>query len=140
MSDLVFTPEAEVYLDTAVPNKARIFDYLLGGDANFKADRAAAAKISRIIPSLPKWVRLRRAFVQEAAYTLYQNGFNQFLDLGSGMPTENDLHVAVPKANIVYSDTNPVAVSYGQSLFAELLKTSGLPPPKDPLLKKLIPT
>jgi hypothetical protein len=121
MSEMVFTPEAEVYLDTAVPNQARIFDYLLGGVSNFEADRTAADKIVQIIPSLPKWVRLRRAFVQEAAYMLYKKEFRQFLDLGSGMPTENHLHVAVPRARIVYSDANPVAVSYGQSLFAEFV-------------------
>lgn len=121
MNNLVPIPEAEIYLDTAVPNQARIFDYLLGGASNFEADRTAADKIVQIIPSLPKWVRLRRAFVQEAAYMLYKKGFRQFLDLGSGMPTENHLHVAVPRASIVYSDTNPVAVSYGQSLFAEFV-------------------
>lgn len=121
MNKLVFTSEAEVYLDTAVSNQARIFDYLLGGTANFEADRTAADKIVHLIPSLPKWVRLRRAFIQEAAYTLHKNGFKQFLDLGSGMPTENHLHIAVPRARIIYSDTNPVAVSYGQSLFAEFV-------------------
>jgi hypothetical protein len=121
VNELVFTSEAEVYLDTAVPNKARIFDYLLGGTSNFAADRLAVEQLIQLIPSLPKWVRLRQAFVQEAAFTLYQNGFNQFLDLGSGIPTENHLHIAVPKARIIYSDTNPVAVSYGQSLFAEFV-------------------
>lgn len=121
MNKPVFSPEAEFYLDTAVPNQARMFNYLLGGDANFKADRTAVHAITQHIPSLPTWVRLRRAFIQEAAHTLYQKGFRQFLDLGSGMPTENHLHSTVPSANIIYSDTNPVAVSYGQSLFAEFV-------------------
>lgn len=118
-TDLILTPEAEFYLDTAVPNKARIFDYLLAGTANFEADREAAEKMLQVAPSLRKWIRLHRAFSQEAAYHLYQKGFRQFLDLGSGMPTENQLNVSIPKARIIYSDTNPVAVSYGQSLFAE---------------------
>lgn len=113
------TPEAETFLDTAVPNMARVFDYLLGGIANFEADREAADELLKHIPSLRKWTRLRRAFIQEAAGTLYKDGFKQFLDLGSGMPTENHLHIAVPDARVVYSDINPVAVSYGQSLFAE---------------------
>lgn len=121
MNEMAFTPEAEVYLDTAVPNKARILDYLMGGETNFESDRTAATKLTRYIPALPKWIRLRRAFVQEAAHTLYKNGFNQFLDFDSGMPSENHLHVTIPKAKIVYSDTNPVAVSYGQSLFAEFV-------------------
>jgi hypothetical protein len=121
MNELAFSPEAEAYLDTAVPNKARILNYLSGGAANFKADRKAAKKILKIVPSLPKWIWLHRAFVQEAAYTLYQSGFNQFLDLGSGMPSETHLHSNIPDARIVYSDTNPVAVSYGESLFAEFV-------------------
>jgi len=113
------TPEAETFLDTAVPNMARVFDYLLGGIANFEADREAADELLQHIPSLRKWTRLRRAFIQEAAGDLYRDGFNQFLDLGSGMPSENHLHIAVPEARVIYSDINPVAVSYGQSLFAE---------------------
>jgi hypothetical protein len=120
-ADLILTSEAEIYLDTAVSNKARIFDYLLGGTANFEADREAAEKMLLLAPALRKWVRLHRAFSQEAAYKLYQDGFRQYLDLGSGMPTENQLHVTIPQARIVYSDTNPVAVSYGQSLFAEFV-------------------
>ena len=120
-NDFIISPEAEMFLDTAVPNTARIFDYLLGGTINFEADREAAEKLLQIAPSLRKWVRLRRAFIQEAAYTLHNQSFTQFLDLGSGMPTENHLHASVPTANIVYSDFNPVAVSYGQSLFAEFV-------------------
>lgn len=121
VSSHVLSPEAEIYLDTAVPHIARIFDYLLGGTANFEADREAAEKLLHIIPCLRQWVRLRRAFIQEAAHTLSKAGFSQFLDLGSGMPTENLLHASVPTACIVYFDTNPVAVSYGQSLFAEFV-------------------
>ncbi|MCP4425888.1 MAG: hypothetical protein GY803_15455 [Chloroflexi bacterium] len=115
----IMTPEAESFLDTTVPNMARIFDYLLGGTANFEADREAVENLLQHIPSLRKWARLRRAFIQEAALNLYHEGFGQFLDLGSGMPTENHLHIAVPDACVIYSDINPVAVSYGQSLFAE---------------------
>ena len=121
MNELAFSPEAEAYLNTAVPNKARIIDYLSGGAAHFKADRKAAKKILKIIPSLPKWFWLRRAFVQEAAYLLFRLGFNQFLDLGTGMPSETHLHSNIPNARIIYSDTNPVAVSYGESLFAEFV-------------------
>ncbi len=115
------TPEADLFLDTAVPNTARIFNYLLGGTANFETDRQAADKLLQTIPSLQKWVRLRRAFIQEAAQTLHNQGFTQFLDLGAGIPTENHLHASIPTARIIYCDANPVAVSYGQSLFAEFI-------------------
>jgi hypothetical protein len=119
--DHVLTSEAEFFLDTAVPNMSRIFDYLLGGTTNFEADREAADALLKQIPSLRKWTRLHRAFVQEATFTLYNENFTQFLDLGSGMPGEHQPHHAIPNARIVYSDINPVAVSYGQSLYAEFM-------------------
>lgn len=112
-------PTTAVFLNTAVPNMARIFDYLSGGTAHFEVDRQAAAAIQQFIPSLPKWVRLRRAFIQEAASRLYSAGFRQFLDFGSGMPADDHIHAFVPEAHVVFSDLNPVAVSYGQSIFDE---------------------
>jgi hypothetical protein len=108
-----------IFLDTSLPNLARIFDYMVGGTANFEIDRQAAAEMLRILPSLQKWVRLRRAFIQEAAQILHEEGFTQFLDLASGMPSNDHLHTFTPGCRIVYSDINPVAVSYGRSLFAD---------------------
>ncbi len=113
------SPATAVFLDTSVPNVARIFDYLAGGTANFEVDRRAAAAMSNVIPSIQKWVRLRRAFIQEAARQLYEGGFRQFLDFGSGMPADDHIHAFTPEAHIVFSDINPVAVSYGQSFFAD---------------------
>lgn len=109
----------DTFLDTNVPNMARIFDYLTGGSAHFEADRRAAAEMLAFIPSLKKWVRLRRAFIQEAVHKLYQQGVRQFLDLGSGMPTTDHFHTVAPDAHIIYSDINPIAVSYGNSLFSD---------------------
>jgi hypothetical protein len=112
------SPASAVYLNTDVPNLARIFDYLAGGTINYNADRQAAAVMQTLIPSLGKWVRLRRAFIQEAAAQLHAAGFRQFLDFGSGMPADDHIHAFAPEAHVVFSDLNPVAVSYGQSIFA----------------------
>ena len=111
--------DTSAFLDTSLPNAARIFDYLVGGTANFEVDRQAAVEMLKILPSLQKWVRLRRAFIQEAAQILYNEGFTQFLDLASGMPSNDHLHSFAPDCRIVYSDINPVAISYGRSLFSE---------------------
>jgi hypothetical protein len=73
-----------------------------------------------LIPSLRKWVRLRHTFIREATLVLYEEGFRQFLDMGSGIPTEDHIHTPLAEARFVYSDINPVAVSYGSSLFAHL--------------------
>ncbi len=114
------TGSSSQFLDTSVPNMARIFDYLTGGSTHFEVDRIAAEQMVKLIPSLRKWVRLRRAFIQEAALVLFEEGFRQFLDLGSGIPTEDHIHASIPEGRIVYSDINPVAVSYGNSLFKDL--------------------
>ncbi|WP_420643364.1 SAM-dependent methyltransferase [Candidatus Leptofilum sp.] len=108
-----------IFLDTSLPNMARIFDYMIGGTAHFEVDRLAAAEMLKMLPSLRKWVRLRRAFIQEAAQILRLEGFTQFLDLASGMPSDDHLHAFAPGCRIVYSDINPVSVSYGRSLFSE---------------------
>ncbi len=110
-------PNTAAFLDTTLPNVARIFDYLVGGTANFEVDRQAAEEMLNILPSLRKWIRLRRAFIQEAAQILHAEGFTQFLDLASGMPSDDHLHAFAPDCRIVYSDINPVAVSYGRSIF-----------------------
>lgn len=110
-------PNTAAFLDTSLPNGARIFDYLVGGTAHFEVDRQAAHEMLKLLPSLRKWIRLRRAFIQEAAQILRSEGFNQFLDIASGMPSNDHLHAFAPGSRIVYSDINPVAVSYGRSLF-----------------------
>ena len=108
------------FLDTTKPNTARIFNYLLGGSAHFKVDRQAANRLLSVLPSLDKWVRLRHAFALEATHVLHAQNFRCFLDLGSGMPTDDHIHTFLPNSHIIYSDINPIAVSYGNSLFAEL--------------------
>jgi hypothetical protein len=112
--------EPSLFLDTNLPNMARIFDYLGGGSAHFESDREAAAQMIVLIPSLKKWVRLRRAFIQEAVLQLTSEGFFQYLDLGSGMPSDDQIHQFTPTSRVIYSDINPVAVSYGNSLFNDL--------------------
>ncbi|MCP5095030.1 MAG: hypothetical protein GY943_05725 [Chloroflexi bacterium] len=119
-NDYYSSEESSIFLDTTVPNMARIFDYLVGGSTHFESDREAAKKMLKLIPSLQKWVRLRRAFIQEAVHTLSSEGFAQFLDFGSGMPSNDHIHQFAPNAHVIYSDINPVAVSYGNSLFQDL--------------------
>lgn len=98
----------------------RIFDYLSGGSANFEIDRIVANQMSALMPSLPNWARLRRAFVSEAAPRLKSDGFEQFLDLGTGMPCEDLIHTFVNDAAIIYSDINIVAISYSKSYFSKM--------------------
>ncbi len=109
-----------LHLNTTEPNMTRIFDYLTGGFTNFEVDRLAAKEMMKSFPLLQTWVRLGKAFIQEAVKHLYQDGFVQFLDMGSSIPSEEGLHTFAPAANIIYTDINPIAVRFGNSLYSKM--------------------
>lgn len=90
---------------------ARIYDYFLGGVHNFKADREAAERIAAMMPTAPAMAKANRAFLRRGVRYLADAGVRQFLDLGSGMPTQGSVHEIAPEARVVYVDIDPVAVS-----------------------------
>ncbi len=109
-------------IDTSVPNVARVYDALLGGKDNFAVDRAQAARLTEIDPSLPVLVRQNREFVNRVVIWAAGRGIGQFLDLGAGLPTHPAVHEAArditPSARVVYVDQDPVVVLHAQSLLA----------------------
>lgn len=114
------TPADAAPSPTDVPNAARIYDYTLGGTDNFPVDRAAAEYMFSLVPSTPKWVRMLRGFLGEAARRLGEEGFTRFVDFASGLPTEDHVHAAVPGAKVVYSDTDPYTVERARELVGGL--------------------
>ena len=80
-------------IDTTTPNVARIYDYLLGGKDNFAADREAAEQLIAAIPDVAAIARDNRSFLGRVVrYLAAQGGIRQFLDLGSGLPTQANVH------------------------------------------------
>ena len=108
--------------DTSVPNIARMYDYWLGGKDNFAADREAADRQARAIPQLPWLARQNRGFLQRAVNFCAREGVTQFLDIGSGLPTNQNVHEVAqlvnPAARVVYADIDPVVVSHAQALLS----------------------
>lgn len=107
--------------DTSVPNVARMYDVLLGGKDNFESDRAAVAKIVELEPDSPFVARRNRAFLRRAVRFLAgEMGVRQFLDIGSGLPTMDNVHEVAqetdPAARVVYVDNDPVVLSHGRAL------------------------
>jgi hypothetical protein len=105
------------------PNIARMYDYYLGGAHNFAADREAAQRAIDIFPDLPRVVQTGRAFLRRAVTFLLEQGIDQFLDVGSGIPTAGNVHEVAQRANpaarVVYVDIDPVAVSHSRSLLRD---------------------
>jgi SAM-dependent methyltransferase len=110
-------------LDLEQPSAARIYDYLLGGFHNFDVDRAAARKITGLLPDMPLYMRTNRTFLRRIVRFLTDQGIDQFLDLGSGIPTVGNVHEiaqqANPSARVVYVDNEPVAVTHSKTILED---------------------
>ncbi|WP_016701221.1 SAM-dependent methyltransferase [Actinoalloteichus spitiensis] len=107
-------------VDVSQPNPARMYDYALGGAHNFAVDRDAFDRLAEIDPDAPLVGRTNRAFLRRAVRYCLGRGVRQFLDLGSGIPTEGNVHeiaqTAAPDARVVYVDNEPVAVSHTRQI------------------------
>lgn len=100
-------------IDVTVPNAARVFDFLYGGQDNFAADRKAATVLVESAPSIASAPASARAFRHRVIrYLAADVGIGQFLDVGDGMvPSANTHEVAQavdPSCRIVYVESDPM--------------------------------
>jgi S-adenosyl methyltransferase len=109
-------------VDITRPSVARVYDYYLGGSHNFESDRAFGRRVVDVYPALPIVLRENRAFLRRVVRHLVGAGVDQFLDLGSGIPTVGNVHEVAhavnPAARIVYVDHDPVAVTHSRELLS----------------------
>jgi hypothetical protein len=110
-------------INTGVPNPARIYDYFLGGKDNFPADREVAEQVVAIAPVARDIVEDNRAFLRRAVRLLAgEAGIRQFVDLGSGLPTQGNVHeiaqAVAPDARVVYVDNDAMVVTHSRALLA----------------------
>jgi hypothetical protein len=108
-------------IDASRPSPARLYDYCLGGSDNFRADREAAETIRARMPELADAAWANRGFHQRAAVWMAAfRGIGQFIDIGSGLPTQNNTHQAVqkvsPDARVVYVDHDPLVRVHSNAL------------------------
>jgi hypothetical protein len=107
---------------TDIPYPARVYDYLLGGKDNFAADREMAELSLRVMPEVLDSARANRKFLARAVRFLCDSGIQQFLDIGTGLPTSpNTYEIAqsgAPGARVVCVDSDPVVVLRAESLMA----------------------
>jgi hypothetical protein len=111
-------------VDLTRPSPARLYDYLLGGINNFPVDRQAAEKLKAEAPDVIDAMWANRGFHGRAAVWMAERGIQQFIDIGCGLPTQNNTHQAVqrvvPGIHVVYVDIDPlVAAQAGPLLTAD---------------------
>ena len=104
-------------IDPAVPNAARVADFLNGDRNNFEADRRAARVMLTSAPAIAAIVPAVLAFQQRAVrFLAVEAGVRQFVDVGTGLPgveTNRDIfHTADPASRVVYVDNDPMVLSY----------------------------
>jgi hypothetical protein len=111
-------------VDLNHPSVARMYDYYLGGEANWEIDRQLADKILAAYPVVKPITRANRLFLHRVVRHLVKLGVRQFVDIGSGVPTMGHAHqiadsVAPGEARVVYVDYEPVAVAHSRALLRE---------------------
>ncbi|MQA94130.1 MAG: SAM-dependent methyltransferase [Streptosporangiales bacterium] len=125
MADESAIPAGIEGIDTSRPSIARLYDYLLGGTQNFPIDREIAAKTLQVVPQLRDVARDNRAILIRGVRHMAEAGIRQFLDLGSGLPTEQNTHQVVqrvaPDARVVYVDIDPLVREHALALLGDSL-------------------
>ncbi|WFE19589.1 SAM-dependent methyltransferase [Solwaraspora sp. WMMD937] len=112
---------APVGVDTTRPSVARVYDYMLGGKDNFAVDRQAGQMALQVTPDGPLAARANRGFLRRAVrHLVAEAGVRQFLDIGSGLPTQGNVHEIAhqvdPQVRVVYVDSDPMVLAHGRAL------------------------
>ncbi|MFH9085682.1 SAM-dependent methyltransferase [Streptomyces sp. NPDC017673] len=104
-------------IDTSKAHPARVYDWLLGGKDNYPVDEAVG---ERLPAEARDAARQNRQFMHRAAAWLAGQGIDQFLDIGTGIPTQPNLHQIVqeivPTAKVVYTDNDPIVLRHAEAL------------------------
>ncbi|MFJ6983591.1 MULTISPECIES: SAM-dependent methyltransferase [unclassified Streptomyces] len=113
-------PTDAVEIDTSRPHPARMYDWYLGGKDNYPVDEAMGRQMLALDPRVPVMARVNRAFMHRATRWLADRGVRQFLDVGTGIPTEPNLHQVAqrtaPDARVVYCDNDPIVLAHAAAL------------------------
>jgi hypothetical protein len=114
-----------IEIDPTVAHGSRVYDYLVGGDDNFEADRAAARGMAEAQPGgiagIQSNCRTNRIFLGQAVrYLVEECGIRQFIDIGPGIPTVHVTHQIAqgiaPESKVVYVDKDPIVLAHAHTL------------------------
>ncbi|MGV9245701.1 SAM-dependent methyltransferase [Streptomyces sp. NPDC003710] len=116
-------------IDATVPTAARMYDHYLGGKDNYAVDRAACEELDKVVPSTRALALNNRRFLQRVVRTLAaEYGIRQFLDHGSGLPTQDNVHQVAQRidggCHVVYVDNDPMVLVHGRALLEQDERTA----------------
>ncbi|MGW5095559.1 SAM-dependent methyltransferase [Streptomyces nodosus] len=119
-------------IDSTRPSIARVYDYLLGGKDNYAVDREVGDVFTRDLPGSVAIAFANRAALTRAVREITTTtGVRQFIDLGSGLPTVDNVHQVAqrhaPESRVVYVDNDPQVLVHGRALLEENDRTRVVP-------------
>ncbi len=110
-------------VDTSTPSIARVYDYVLGGKDNFAVDRALCEQLTSVTPEITTMAHQNRQFLGRVVRHLAELGVDQFIDVGTGLPTQQNVHEVaqsvLPNARVVYVDNDPIVLVHARALLAD---------------------
>lgn len=113
-------PVVPVGFDLTRPSVARMYDYFIGGTDNFPVDREAAERVIAQVPSAVPALRANRACMERMVRFLARQGVDQFIDLGTGLPTRGSVHAIAqqvhPAARVVYVDNDRSVLAHARAM------------------------
>lgn len=115
--------EHHVEIDTSTAHPARVYDWLLGGKDNLAPDRAVGEQILAVAPDIQSLAQHNREFIHRAVrYLVREEGIEQIIDVGTGIPTEPAVHDVARQLNahvrVAYVDNDPVVLAHGRALLS----------------------
>ncbi|GAA3195834.1 SAM-dependent methyltransferase [Streptomyces virens] len=108
-------------IDTSRPHPARVYDWFLGGKDNYPVDEELGRQIMGVDGTARHVARTNRWFMQRVTRWLASRaGIRQYLDIGTGIPTEPNLHQIAqriaPESRVVYTDNDPIVLKHAEAL------------------------
>jgi SAM-dependent methyltransferase len=124
VSSIASPSQVPVGVDPTRPSIARVYDGFLGGKDHYAVDREVMKRVSLAVPEAVDIAKGNRGFLNRACrFLANQTDLDQFLDCGSGLPTAENTHQIVHRANreanVVYVDNDPVVLAHGRALLVD---------------------
>ncbi|KAM0249487.1 hypothetical protein ACHAQJ_009035 [Trichoderma viride] len=120
MNDVNMDPAPPSGVDVSRPSVARMYDFYLGGKHNYPSDRAAVAAVKEGLPNIIEIAAEGRHFLRRVIRYMCHQGIDQFIDIGSGLPSADNTHQVaqrvIPNARVVYVDIDVAAVAHGRQI------------------------
>ncbi|RMI33383.1 SAM-dependent methyltransferase [Nocardia stercoris] len=109
-------------IDQSKPSIARVYDYLLGGKDNYAVDREVGDFFKKDLPGSVAIAHSNRQALIRAITAMSHAGIRQFIDLGSGLPSVDNVHQVAQRfdedSRVVYVDNDPIVLAHSRALLA----------------------